>query len=270
MSERRESVLREMGFSPLWRLRGLDAAEEMLTDPIPPKEVQSAAPLVVPHSPRPSASVMPLTRPSGGSGAVAAAPLPDAGGLGWEALEASVKACTACGLHKRRKQAVFGVGDRQAEWLVVGEGPGAEEDDRGEPFVGEAGKLLDAMLFAIGLKRGENVYIANAVKCRPPGNRTPETEEMDSCFPYLERQIALIRPRLIVAVGRPAAQTLLKREVKISDVRGRVLDYQGIPLVITYHPAYLLRNLHHKAWAWQDLCFIRRTMAGLKQDGEPS
>ncbi|MBL8490179.1 MAG: uracil-DNA glycosylase, partial [Rhodocyclaceae bacterium] len=136
---------------------------------------------------------------------------------------------------------------------------------RGEPFVGQAGKLLDAMLSAIGLRRGRDVYIANAVKCRPPSNRTPETEETAACRPYLARQIALIRPRLIVALGRPAAQTLLDADVKIGASRGRLFDHGGIPVVVTYHPAYLLRNLPDKAKAWEDLLYMRKVMGGLKE-----
>jgi DNA polymerase len=184
--------------------------------------------------------------------------------MGWEALQTAVAACDACMLCQGRKQAVLGVGDVNADWLFVGEGPGAEEDERGEPFVGQAGKLLDAMLAAIDLKRGEDVYIANAVKCRPPGNRTPEAEEAAACWPYLERQIELLQPKLIVALGRPAAQTLLQAEVKVGESRGKLFDFRGIPLIVTYHPAYLLRNLPDKAKAWEDLCFMRRTMRGLK------
>ena len=182
--------------------------------------------------------------------------------MGWDELKTAVADCRACGLCQARQQAVLGVGDIEADWLFVGEGPGAEEDERGEPFVGQAGKLLDAMLAAIDLKRGENVYIANAVKCRPPNNRTPEPDETAACRPYLERQIALIRPKLIVALGRPAAQTLLQSEVKIASARGRVFDFNGTPLIVTYHPAYLLRNLPDKAKAWEDLCFMRGTMKG--------
>lgn len=178
----------------------------------------------------------------------------------WDELEATIKSCQACGLCRDRRQAVPGVGDRQADWLFVGEGPGAEEDEKGEPFVGQAGKLLDAMMAAIDIKRGEDVYIANSVKCRPPGNRTPEPEETAACWPYLERQIALIRPKLIIALGRPAAQTLLQQEVKIGSARGKLHDYQGIPVIVTYHPAYLLRNLTDKAKAWEDLLLARRTM----------
>jgi DNA polymerase len=185
--------------------------------------------------------------------------------MDWAELKTAVSACQACALGRERKQAVLGVGDVEADWLFVGEGPGAEEDERGEPFVGQAGKLLDAMLAAIDLRRGDNVYIANVVKCRPPNNRTPEAEETAACWPYLERQIALLKPKLIVALGRPAAQTLLRSEVKISSTRGRLLEFNGIPLIVTYHPAYLLRNLPDKAKAWEDLCFMRRTMRNLDQ-----
>jgi DNA polymerase len=180
--------------------------------------------------------------------------------MGWNELATTVAACRQCRLCETRKQAVLGVGDVHADWLFVGEGPGAEEDQRGEPFVGQAGKLLDNMLAAIGLKRGENVYIANAVKCRPPENRTPAPDEVAACRPYLERQIDLIQPKLIVALGRPAAQTLLQTEVKIGAARGKLHDYHGTPLIVTYHPAYLLRTLLDKAKAWEDLCFMRRTM----------
>ena len=181
----------------------------------------------------------------------------------WIALKQAVPACTACGLHKTRTQTVFGVGDEKAEWMLVGEAPGAEEDRLGEPFVGQAGKLLDNMLAAIDLKRGENVYIANVLKCRPPGNRNPEPEEVAKCTPFLKQQIALIRPKLIIAMGRFAAQTLLATDATISSLRGRVYKYEGVPLIVTYHPAYLLRNLPDKAKAWADLVFAKKTMASL-------
>lgn len=187
--------------------------------------------------------------------------------MDWEQLKSSASACTACPLHATRKQAVLGVGDIEAEWLFVGEGPGAEEDERGEPFVGQAGKLLDNMLAAIKLKRGKNVYIANIVKCRPPGNRTPAPGEVQACEPYLERQIALIRPRLIVALGKVAAQNLLGVEATLASLRGRVHRYRDTPLIVTYHPAYLLRNLIDKTKSWEDLCFAVATMAALKQEG---
>lgn len=182
--------------------------------------------------------------------------------LDWDALEAGIRDCKACVLCERRKQAVPGVGDRQARWMLVGEGPGAEEDQRGEPFVGQAGRLLDNMLAAIGLKRGEDVYIANAVKCRPPHNRTPERGEIAACLPYLDRQIALVQPQLLIALGRPAAQALLDREIAISAARGKRFERAGVAVVVTYHPAYLLRNPQDKAKAWEDLCFARRLMAG--------
>ena len=184
--------------------------------------------------------------------------------MNWEVLKSAVSTCTACGLHATRTQTVFGVGDERAEWLLVGEAPGAEEDRLGEPFVGQAGKLLDNMLAALGLNRGENVYIANVLKCRPPGNRNPEPEEVTRCTPYLLRQIALIRPKLIVAMGRFAAQTLLASDASIASLRGRVHRYAGVPLIVTYHPAYLLRNLPDKAKAWSDLVFARRVMQDLQ------
>ncbi|TMH69918.1 MAG: uracil-DNA glycosylase [Betaproteobacteria bacterium] len=191
---------------------------------------------------------------------VPAAPLPD---RGWIELKQAVPACTACGLHKGRTQTVFGVGDENAEWMLIGEAPGAEEDRLGDPFVGQAGKLLDNMLAAIGLKRGENVYIANVLKCRPPGNRNPEPQEVEKCTPFLKQQIALIRPKLIIAMGRFAAQTLLASDATIASLRGRVFRYEGVPLIVTYHPAYLLRTLPDKAKAWADLVFAKKTMASL-------
>ena len=183
--------------------------------------------------------------------------------LDWPQLKQAAASCTSCALHAQRTQAVFGVGDEQADWLFVGEAPGVEEDIQGEPFMGQAGKLLDNMLASIELARGANVYIANVVKCRPPGNRNPEPSEAQACAPYLDRQIALIQPKLIVALGKVAAVRLLGREESIDSVRGKVWDYQGTPLIITYHPAYLLRSLADKAHAWEDLCFSRQTLRGL-------
>jgi DNA polymerase len=151
-------------------------------------------------------------------------------------------------------QTVFGVGDEKADWLFVGEGPGADEDARGEPFVGQAGKLLDNMLLAIQLKRGNKVYIANVVKCRPPGNRVPEADEAATCMPYLRQQIALIQPKVIVALGKTAANALLGNQSTLGSLRGTLHHYQNIPLVVTYHPAYLLRSPAEKAKTWQDLC----------------
>ena len=177
----------------------------------------------------------------------------------WRTLQQEVAACTQCELHRGRTQTVFGVGDEKADWLFVGEGPGADEDAKGEPFVGQAGKLLDNMLLAIRLKRGNDVYIANIVKCRPPNNRAPEADEIATCIPYLERQIALIQPRIIVALGKTAANALLGREATLGSLRGKVHDYHGTPLIITYHPAYLLRTPHDKAKAWEDLKLAVKT-----------
>jgi DNA polymerase len=190
-------------------------------------------------------------------------------GMDWPALKQCVADCTACPLHKGRHKTVFGVGDEAANWMFVGEGPGAEEDMKGEPFVGQAGKLLDNMLAAIKLKRGENVYIANVVKCRPPNNRNPEPLEVEQCEPYLHRQIELIRPKLIIALGKVAAVNLLKREASVASMRGKIHEYRGTPMIVTYHPAYLLRSLPEKAKAWEDLCFAVETMRGL-QSGEPA
>ena len=184
----------------------------------------------------------------------------DASAASWEELRVLVNECRACGLCKQRKQAVFGVGSETGPWLFVGEGPGADEDEQGEPFVGQAGKLLDAMLAAIGIRRGREVYIANVVKCRPPGNRTPTPEEAAACAHFLDRQIALIRPKVIVALGKTAAMRLLETESSLGSLRGRTHRYGETPLVVTYHPAYLLRNLPDKAKAWEDLLLARRVL----------
>lgn len=183
----------------------------------------------------------------------------DVSRLDWDALRERVLSCQACELHASRTQAVFGVGNPDADWLVVGEASGAEEDRRGEPFVGRAGQLLDEILRAASLDR-QTVYIANILKCRPPNNRDPQPEEIACCEPYLARQIALIRPRLILAVGRIAAQHLLQTEQAIGRLRGRVHSWgsDAIPLVVTYHPAYLLRSPAEKRKVWQDLQLAMR------------
>ncbi|CAG9211713.1 uracil-DNA glycosylase [Burkholderia vietnamiensis] len=179
--------------------------------------------------------------------------------LDWDALAARVAGCTSCRLCEKRTQTVFGVGDREADWMLIGEAPGENEDKQGEPFVGQAGKLLDNMLQSLTLARGTNVYIANVIKCRPPGNRNPEPDEVARCEPYLQRQVALVKPKLIVALGRFAAQTLLKTDASIASLRGRVHTYEGVPVIVTYHPAYLLRSLQDKSKAWADLCLARDT-----------
>ena len=178
----------------------------------------------------------------------------------WDTLADAVAHCTACKLSATRTQGVLGAGDRNADWLIVGEAPGAEEDAQGEPFVGPAGKLLDAMLASIDLARGDNVYLTNVLKSHPPGNRNPEPDEVAACRPYLLAQIELIQPKLILALGRLAAQSLLDTDEAIGSLRGRVHTFQGVPLVATYHPAYLLRKPTEKARAWEDLCLARRTM----------
>ena len=230
----RDDILAELGLAPTWTLR-VEAPRAAAGAPMESPEMRPAA-------------------PAGDRNAHIAV-------LEWRDFAADVDACTACGLARGRRKSVPGVGDPGAEWLFVGEAPGAEEDARGEPFVGQAGKLLDHMLAALGLARGAKVYIANVLKCRPPGNRTPEPGEADACRPYLDRQIALIRPKLIVALGKSAATTLLDVDATIGSLRGRVHDYRGVPLIVTYHPAYLLRNLPDKAKAWEDLLLARRTIA---------
>ena len=188
----------------------------------------------------------------------------DVAAMGWDALRDAVAACTACRLCEKRKQTVFGAGSTQAQWLIVGEAPGEQEDLAGEPFVGKSGQLLDSMLRAIGLTRGDaapqrQVYIANTVKCRPPGNRNPAPDELALCEPFLIRQLALLKPRIIVAMGRFAVQSLLRSDEPVGRLRGRVHRYQGVPLIVTYHPAYLLRNPEDKARAWDDLCLAVET-----------
>ncbi len=185
----------------------------------------------------------------------------------WEALRQEVLHCTRCPLHLTRTQGVFGVGPRRCDWLVIGEAPGAEEDRRGEPFVGAAGQLLDAMLRAIGLDRTRNVYIANVLKSRPPGNRDPRPEEVSACLPYLVRQIALLKPKIMLAVGRIAAQNLLGTDAPLGRLRGRVHYFGELntPLVVTYHPAYLLRTPGDKRKAWEDLKFARNLYQQLTQ-----
>jgi uracil-DNA glycosylase len=184
----------------------------------------------------------------------------------WAELRARVAACTRCSLSKTRTQSVFGVGNQEADWLIVGEAPGAEEDRRGEPFVGRAGQLLNSMLQAIGLAR-EQVYIANVLKCRPPNNRDPAPGEVVECLPYLERQIALLQPKIMLAVGRIAAQNLLKTDTPLGKLRLKAHSFglARVPLVVTYHPAYLLRTPGDKRKAWEDLKFAREVCARVQR-----
>jgi DNA polymerase len=194
--------------------------------------------------------------------------------MDWPALRQAVADCTACKLCRGRRQTVFGVGNLHAHWMVVGEAPGEQEDIQGEPFVGKSGQLLDNMLRALGLGRHDmpppgaqglptdparQVYIANTLKCRPPGNRNPQPDELAQCEHFLIRQIELVKPRIILAMGRFAVQSLLRSEEPIGRLRMRVHRYQGVPLIVTYHPAYLLRNPEDKARAWDDLCLAAET-----------
>ena len=188
---------------------------------------------------------------------VAAAGTAGAEGLDWDELRQCVADCTRCELSLSRRQTVFGVGNQNADWMIVGEAPGAEEDRRGEPFVGPAGKMLAEMLRAIGLSR-ESVFIANTVKCRPPDNRDPKPTEAEACRDYLDRQIELVQPKVILAVGKIAAQNLLQCDDPVGRMRGTAHNYNGVPLVVTYHPAYLLRSPSQKRKTWSDLCLAMR------------
>ena len=178
--------------------------------------------------------------------------------LDWPRLAGDAANCQACGLCQQRQQVVVGVGATNAPWLFIGEAPGTEEDQGGEPFVGPSGKLLDAMLTAAGLQRGREVYITNVVKCRPPGNRTPTVDEAAACAPYLDRQIDLIKPKIIVALGKSAITRLTGTDAPMASLRGQLFRYRGIPVVATYHPSYLLHKLPEKLKAWEDLVFAKR------------
>ena len=239
----RKEYLKALGITP-WVLRTATvAASAVLPEPLSaPPRAPLRAPLRAPQTSLPEEN------------------------LDWEQLRSRVAACTRCALSKTRTQTVFGIGDPNADWLIVGEAPGAEEDRRGEPFVGRAGQLLDSMLRAIGLAR-ERVYIANVLKCRPPGNRDPAPVETAECLPYLERQIALLKPKIMLAVGRIAAQNLLKTELPLARLRQQEHRFGAarVPLVVTYHPAYLLRTPIEKRKAWEDLKFAREVCARVER-----
>lgn len=250
---RRDAALELLGIER-WQLRGTRASA-----PASRAEAEVSAPAVA-ESPRQRVSRVARIAPEPAPGVAPAGPVPSTpAGDSWERLVADVAGCTACGLHATRTQTVFGVGDRRAEWLVIGEAPGADEDRKGEPFVGRAGQLLDQMLLAVGLPR-ERVFIANVLKSRPPNNRDPRPDEVAACLPFLMRQIALLCPRIILVVGRIAAQNLLGTEETIGKLRGRLHHFgpDRIPMVVTYHPAYLLRSPVEKRKAWEDLKLARR------------
>jgi uracil-DNA glycosylase family 4 len=248
LDQRQHAILREMGL----RFYAPPSASA-------PVEGAPAAPLQQARAKAPE----PAPAESRSPAFVAEAPAPAPRRVGsapgielmeWDALAQAVAECRGCALCNGRRNTVFGVGDRQPDWLIVGEAPGENEDLQGEPFVGQAGLLLDNMLKALGLNRRQKVYIANVLKCRPPGNRNPQPQEVAQCEPFLRRQVELLQPRIILAMGRFAVQALLQSNEPIGKLRGQVHRYNGVPLVVTYHPAYLLRNLPEKARAWADLC----------------
>lgn len=250
-TERQRAMLQEMGVR-VWAAPAVEAVE-VAAVPEPAPAPAPMLPAAAAAAPQPVPAPVVALRPTG----VAA--------MDWDALRAAVSACRACTLCERRTQTVFGVGHPQAQWMLIGEAPGEQEDQQGEPFVGKAGQLLDNMLRAVGLTRSEapaheQVYIANVLKCRPPQNRNPEPQEVAQCEPYLLRQIALVQPKLILAMGRFAVQSLLKTGEPIGRLRGRVHEVQGVPVVVTYHPAYLLRNPLDKARSWEDLCLAREVL----------
>ena len=302
LDDRQRALLAEMGIK-LWLPKAAPATPEIVasgadsTGAEARSDAESAqsASAVAPATRAPAAPSAPRVRPAAppqsaapeSQSAMVLGPRPEGvADMDWSQLEAAVAACRACGLCAGRTQTVFGVGARSADWMVIGEAPGENEDRQGQPFVGQAGKLLDAMLAAIGLSRQSDdapesvaasahlagaegqkglkrgVYIANVLKCRPPGNRNPQPDEIAQCEPYLRRQVALVQPKIILAMGRFAVQSLLQTTEPIGRLRGRVHQYQGVPVIVTYHPAYLLRALPEKAKAWQDLCLAMEVMRG--------
>lgn len=244
MITRQEAVLRELNLYPLWQRRN-----EIATSPsvVPLSESEALVTKV-------EVKIIPPLKTIAPPGVPAYPGIPEYKVEDWSTLKGVVEGCTACKLRAGCTQPVFGVGEEKADWVFVGEGPGDEEDSLGQPLVGEAGKLFDNMLSAMKLNRSKNVFISHVVKCRPPENRTPEADEIATCIPYLQRQIALIQPKIIVALGKTAATALLGYDDSLSSLRKKLHDYHGIPLVATFDPAYLLRTPLEKAGAWQDLC----------------
>jgi uracil-DNA glycosylase family 4 len=257
VNERQRQYLQSMGIQT-WVRREMPAAEQPVAD-AEQGLVSAAEQPVMANSTEAAQSASALTDSSPAAPPVVEMPPgSDVNSYNWDQLKGAVKQCIACELHQSRRNTVFGVGNEQADWMVIGEAPGADEDRQGEPFVGRAGQLLNNMLLAIGLKR-EQVYIANILKCRPPNNRDPRPEEVIKCEPYLKRQVELVNPKIILAVGRIAAHNLLKTETSLSRLRGQCFHYgdNETPLVVTYHPAYLLRSPREKRKAWQDLLFAQ-------------
>ena len=245
----RSTILREMGLTPIWALR--DATPQRTELVIEPNQ---AAPAVVAEA---AAQIEQTPVPDPNRETAIAA-------MSWDEIVASIAHCTACKLSKTRNKTVPGVGDRAPSWMVIGEAPGENEDKRGEPFVGKAGQLLDAMLAAVGKNRAQGVFIANVIKCRPPGNRNPEPDEIAACAPYLKRQIMLASPKLLIAAGKFAAQTLLNRDDTVALMRAandKGGQFAGIPVIVTYHPSYLLRSPLEKGKAWDDLMKARALVA---------
>jgi DNA polymerase len=266
LDDRQRAMLEEIGvrvFAPRADLLEHRRAPADGNPPDFPRHAGGNADLRPARSEAPKVSLAPAA-PQRPAPSVAEAPLrqrlPGVAGMEWEGLAQAVAECRACRLCEGRTNTVFGVGDLQADWMVIGEAPGENEDLQGEPFVGQAGKLLDNMLAALDIRRGKGVYIANVLKCRPPGNRNPQPEEIAQCEPFLRRQVELLQPKIILAMGRFAVQTLLQTSEPIGKLRGRVHRYNGVPLVVTYHPAYLLRTLPDKAKAWADLCLAQQVM----------
>ncbi|MEP7328152.1 MAG: uracil-DNA glycosylase [Betaproteobacteria bacterium] len=262
MTISRAEILAEMGLAPQWVRRERPLAPTAATRSIEAQVEHDPAPAPLLEEPPPHMGVIHAPR----GDADTATRVTRIAALTWGELAADVDACNACGLCRTRQRSVPGVGDTKAHWLFVGEAPGADEDARGEPFVGQAGRLLDNMLGALGMSRDRNVYIANVLKCRPPDNRTPEPLEAAACRPYLERQMALLQPKIIVALGKSAASLLLGTDATIGSLRGRTHDYGGVPLIVTYHPAYLLRTPTDKAKVWEDLLLARRSVAASAAD----
>ncbi|HET8695308.1 MAG TPA: uracil-DNA glycosylase [Aquabacterium sp.] len=263
-SERQRAMLREMGIPPFWPVE--PELEPKPTAVVATEAVATPVPVVAPAPPAPIKPKQPIAVAQV-LDALPQARRPDGvESMDWPALREAVAHCRACDLCGSRTQTVFGVGHIEAQWMIVGEAPGEQEDKQGEPFVGRAGQLLDRMLAALDLTRAEStadkqVYIANVLKCRPPANRNPLPPEVAQCEPYLLRQMALVQPRVVLAMGRFAVQSLLKTSEAIGRLRGKVHEVQGVPVIVTYHPAYLLRNPADKALVWDDLCLAREVWA---------